>query len=159
MTQKKKSQKQKNGVIYMHAVIQTCFVCLWLSWFINTVFHYNPCCFSSIISVPFKVPCPKYLLSNLSHISSRQYFQVWEESTSFKNLLVFVFIEFWSKNDVVFDGPVLNPGLLRDIGSGALNGKGSNQAIITLTEMEAGAKSGKEQAELRFEELNINQGP
>lgn len=82
---------------------------------------YHPHWFSAIISAPFKVPCPRYLLSNLSHVSSRQHLQVREESASFKNLLVLLFIEFWSKEDVVLDSPVLNPGLLRDIGCGALN--------------------------------------
>jgi hypothetical protein len=41
-----------------------------------------------------------------------------------------LFIELCSKKDVVLDGAILNPGLLRDIGCSALDGKGSDMTVI-----------------------------
>lgn len=76
------------------------------------------------ISLPFKVPWnSKYLLSNLSQVSSRQHFQVLQEGTGLQNLLVSLFVELGSKEDVVLYGAILYPGLLGDIGYGALDGK------------------------------------
>lgn len=76
------------------------------------------------ISSPFKVPWnSKYLLSNLSQVSSRQHLQVLQEGTGLQNLLVSLFIKLGSKEDVVLYGAILYPGLLGDIGYGALDGK------------------------------------
>lgn len=86
---------------------------------------------------PLKIPCyPKYLLSNLSQISSRQHFQVWEESTGLQDLLVPLFIQLGSKKDVFLDGAILNPGLLWDIGSGALDEKGTDHITAAPPEMQ-----------------------
>lgn len=59
----------------------------------HVLFHH--CHFFSFnISSPFTVPwCLKYLLSNLSQVSSRQHFQVWEKGTGLQNLLVSLFIQ------------------------------------------------------------------
>lgn len=108
---------------------------------------------------PFKVCwCLQYLLSNLSLVSSRQHFQVLEECTGLQNLLVSLFIQFWSKEDVVLYGAILDPGLLWDVGYGALGGKDQTTWKAVPPEMQSWRSEWQKWGRtngLRFEEMYV----
>lgn len=73
---------------------------------------------ASPTSHPPSLPSPPltYLLSYLSQVSSRQYFQIRGQGAGLQDTAVLLLIVGFPKQDVVPQGGVLDPGLLGDVG-------------------------------------------
>ena len=61
-----------------------------------------------------------YPLANLGHVASSEYLQVGLQGARLQDFVVFVSDQGLLKQDVVPNGKVLDPGLLRHVGDGAL---------------------------------------
>lgn len=74
----------------------------------------------------------QYLLAYLSHVSSRKDFQVGSQCTGLQNTAVFLLIVRFSKQNVVTQGGVLYPGLLRYVCDRTLKAEGRKQSSYYL---------------------------